>query len=196
MECSKLPSIKFLVLAVCSTLRKSKYLIDVSTRTFFLNILKRLTFSLLPKFHFIRGDVGPENKKDFLEERMNLELAEIDTQKFLVPSYIQMFSLRRHLKPKGKKKYCSISKSKCSSLTSSLSTSPLKGTTVYKGFAKHKAVKQACPLSPSPPLRLLMAGRDLKDTSNSMMFCFVFFLTVFNHIQFSVDRTLFNSKRM
>lgn len=54
-------------------------------------------FSLhLPKFHLINGSMGQK------QERTKFGLAEIGTQKHLVLPYIQMFSLKRYLKPKEK----------------------------------------------------------------------------------------------
>lgn len=54
-------------------------------------------FSLhLPKFHLINGNMGQK------QERTKFGIAEIDTQKHLVPPYIQLFSLKRYLKPKEK----------------------------------------------------------------------------------------------
>lgn len=51
-----------------------------------------------------------------------------------------MFSFTRYFEVK--KKCCNISKSKCNELLY-LPSSPLKGTTIYKGFVDHKAVKLA-----------------------------------------------------
>jgi hypothetical protein len=68
LECSKLLSIKFLALAVCSTLRKSKYFIDVPTMVFSqhcfeINILSPSP----PKLPFYQwGHLRLKKTKDFL----------------------------------------------------------------------------------------------------------------------------------
>jgi hypothetical protein len=72
------------------------------------------------------GTFEAEKNKRLSVRKDESGIAEIETQEFLVLSYIQMFSFKRYFKIK--KKYCSISTSKCNGLP--LPSSPLKGTTI------------------------------------------------------------------
>lgn len=125
-------------------------------------------FSLhLPKFHLINGNMGQK------QERMKFGIAEISTQKHLVPPYIQMFSLKRYLKPKEKNTAASANPNAIGRLHS---PPPLrKALLSVKALQSTKLWGQLSPQPPPPPLRLPVAGRDLQDTSHiTKMFLAVF----------------------
>lgn len=67
LECLKLLSIKFLALAVCSTLKKiPKYFLDIPTNVFFQQSYEMNVFPLVPPTPILTmGIIGAE-KADFL----------------------------------------------------------------------------------------------------------------------------------
>lgn len=66
LECSKLLSIKFLALAVCSTLKKSKYFLDIPTKVFSQHSYEINSSLYPPNSHFNNGDIWGRKNKDFL----------------------------------------------------------------------------------------------------------------------------------
>lgn len=106
-ECSKLLSVKFLALAVCSTLRKSKYPLDIPAMLF-LQHSYEIKVPPPPHSHFNNGDIWDRKKQRLSVRKDESGIAEVETQEFLASPYIQMFSFKRYFNRKRKNAAVSV----------------------------------------------------------------------------------------